>query len=69
MPTPLVHLRLVRAYRGYRAGEQIQATQRLAETLVAQGVAEAAEPAATLFDRKPVERAVASVSIAEIRRS
>lgn len=63
MPTTLVHLRLVRAYRGYRAGEQIQATQRLAETLVAQGVAEAAEPSATLFDRKPVERAVAGPAV------
>lgn len=59
----LVTLRLSRAYRGYRAGEVIQATPRLAETLVAQGVAEPATPAAGLFDHQPVERAVAGPAV------
>lgn len=61
--THLVTLRLVRAYRGYRAGEQIQATPRLAETLVAQGVAQADDRPAGLFDPKPVERAVACPAV------
>ena len=55
----LFALRLLRAYRGYRAGDLISVPQRLAETLVAQGVAQSAEPSAGLFDPKPVERAVA----------
>ncbi len=55
----LVALRLLRAYRGYRAGEVMSVPRRLAESLVAQGVAPSVEPSAGLFDPKPVERAVA----------
>lgn len=65
--THLSSLRLLRAYRGYRAGEVIQATHRLAETLVAQGVAQAVDPSPTLFDTKPVERAVAGPAAVETR--
>lgn len=57
--TPLVTLRLMRPYRGYRSGEVIQATQRLAETLAAQGVGQVVTEPASLFDPKPRERAVA----------
>lgn len=65
--TTLVSLRLLRTYRGYRAGEQIQATPRLAETLVGQGVAEPVAQSAGLFDPRPVERAVATPSVVETR--
>lgn len=56
--THLVHLRLVRAFRGYRAGELIQATAGLAETLISQGVAQRADQTAGLFEHR-TERAVA----------
>lgn len=65
--THLFALRLLRSYRGYKAGEVIQATQRLAEQLVAQGVAQSVEPSPSLFDPKPVERAVAGPAAAETR--
>lgn len=53
-------LRLLRPYRGYRSGEVIQATEKLAETLVVQGVAERFNESPGLFDQKPLERAVAA---------
>lgn len=55
-------IRLLRAYRGYRAGDVIQATAGLAERLVSDGVA-AREPSRPLLDAARdgrVERAVAT---------
>lgn len=63
----LVTLRLLRPYRGYRSGEVIQATERLAATLVDQAVAQAVVEPAGLFDPKPVERAVAGPPAVETR--
>lgn len=52
-------LRLLRSYRGYRAGEVIRATANLADYLVAQQLAQPTEDGNTLFDtRTTAERAV-----------
>lgn len=55
-------IRLMRAYRGYRAGAVIQATAGLADRLVQDGVA-VREPSRPLLDEARdgrVERAVAA---------
>jgi hypothetical protein len=65
-PVHLVSLRLVKAYRGYKSGEVIQATSKLAAELERLGVAtrEAARP---LLDASRFERAVATPIALEAR--
>jgi len=56
-------IRLLRAYRGYRAGSVIDATAGLADRLVHDGVA-VREPSRPLLDQardRAVERAVATI--------
>ena len=59
-------VRLVKAYRGYRAGETFQASPRLAAELERLGVA-VAEAARPLLDCQRSERAVASNQAVEAR--
>ncbi len=65
-PDHMVSLRLVKAYRGYKSGEVIQATPRLAAELERLQVAvpEAARP---LLDASRFERAVATPIALEAR--
>jgi hypothetical protein len=59
-------LRLKRSYRGYHAGEVIQATGDLAKHLVDAGVASVAiehDRQPMLFRRLPVERAIVSPAV------
>jgi hypothetical protein len=65
-PVHLVSLRLVKAYRGYKSGEVIQATPRLAAELERLGVAvgDAARP---LLEPQRAERAVATHQAVEAR--
>ena len=62
----MIALRLAKPYRGYRAGEVIQATPRLAEYLTAEGIAvrEAERP---LLAPEAVERAVGRPAATETR--
>jgi len=50
-------LRLLKTYRGYKAGEVIKATPKLAETLKASGVA-VIDPQASFLEPVKAERAV-----------
>jgi hypothetical protein len=50
-------LRLLKSYRGYKAGEVIKATPNLAETLQASGVA-VIDPQASFLEPAKAERAV-----------
>lgn len=59
-------LRLVKAYRGYRAGVVIHATHRLAEQLVADGIA-VQESQTTFLEHQAAERAVATPPAIETR--
>jgi hypothetical protein len=65
-PSHLEALRLLKAYRGYRAGEVIRATPQLAATLVAEGVA-AQEAQRTFLPAGGAERAVEARSTVETR--
>lgn len=62
----MIALRLVKAYRGYRSGEVIHATPRLADFLVVEGIAvrEADRP---LLQMEAVERAVGEPPATETR--
>lgn len=59
-------LRLLKAYRGYRAGEVIYATPTLARTLKSEGIA-ATEPQRTFLAAAGAERAVEARSNVETR--
>lgn len=59
-------LRLKRSYRGYHAGDVIQATGDLARHLVESGLADVAiehDRQPVLFRRLPVERAIVTPAI------
>lgn len=59
-------LRLLKAYRGYRPGEVIHATPKLAETLRADGIA-VTEGQTTFLSAQAAERAVESRAKVETR--
>lgn len=59
-------LRLIRAYRGYKAGDVIQATPNLADTLQRDGIA-VPEHQTTFLPAQAAERAVESRSTVETR--
>lgn len=65
----LVDLRLLKAYRNYRAGLTIRATPGLAEQLVAAGVAVKDRQGSLLEEagRQTAERAVAAPAAVETR--
>lgn len=59
-------LRLLKPYRGYRAGQVIQATPNLAQTLRADGIA-VTEEQTTFLPAQASERAVESRAKVETR--
>lgn len=59
-------LRLLKAYRGYRPGQVIQATPNLARTLRADGIA-VTEGQTTFLPNEAAERAVESRAKVETR--
>jgi hypothetical protein len=59
-------LRLLKAYRGYRAGEVIHATPTLAQTLKSEGIA-VADTQRTFLAAEGAERAVEARSNVETR--
>lgn len=59
-------LRLVKSYRGYRAGAVIHATPRLAAQLVSDGVA-VPEHQSTFLEHEAAERAVSVPPAVETR--
>lgn len=55
-------LRLIRAYRGYAAGDRVDVPQQLGDRLVQNGIAELVQPELFPPSRPAAERAVAGTA-------